>query len=246
MNTQRRDGRLFNQLRPIKIIRNVNKYAMGSALIEMGETRVLCCMTVEHKVPSFLKGTGSGWLTAEYGMLPASTPERNPRTNNQSGRSQEIRRMIGRVLRSVVNLKNLGEKTIFVDCDVLQADGGTRTASINGSFCAVIDGLVLMKKRNLLLLPILRDCIGAVSVGIVNGNKYLDLNYSEDSIAEVDFNVIMNSRGEFAEIQGAAEGMFFTHGELDELIELAKEGINQIIQLEKEALRNELQILSGY
>ena len=246
MNTQRKDGRKYDELRPIKITRRVSKYAIGSALIEMGETKVLCCVTVEDKVPSFLKGAGNGWLTAEYGMLPASTPERNLRTNNQSGRSREIKRIIGRVLRSAVNLKNLGERTIVVDCDVLQADGGTRTASINGAFCALIDGLVLMKKRNLLMLPILRDCIGAVSVGIVNGNIYLDLNYSEDSIAEVDFNVIMNSKGEFAEIQGAAEGMFFTHKELDELIEISKKGINQIIHLEREILKNELQILSGY
>ncbi len=246
MNMSRKDGRMPDELRPMKITRNVSKYAIGSSLIEMGETRVLCCVTVEDKVPPFLKGTGTGWLTAEYGMLPAATPERNPRSNSQSGRSQEIRRMIGRVLRSVVNLRNLGERTILVDCDVLQADGGTRTASINGSFCALIDGLVLMKRRNQLRLPILRDCIGAVSVGIVSGNKYLDLNYSEDSIAEVDFNVVMNSKGEFVEIQGAAEGRFFTRSELDELIEIARKGISQIIQVEKETLKDELQILSGY
>jgi len=242
----RKDGRLPDQLRPIRITRNISKYAVGSVLIEMGETKVLCCVTVEDRVPPFLQGTGSGWVTAEYGMLPASTPERNPRTSNQTGRSQEIRRMIGRVLRAAVNLKNIGERTLIIDCDVIQADGGTRTASINGAFCAIVDALVQMKKKNLLMLPVLRECIGAVSVGLVNGNKYLDLNYSEDSIAQVDFNVVMNSKGEFVEIQGAAEGMFFSRNELDQLLVIAQKGINEIIETEKNLLKNELQILSGY
>jgi len=246
MMNLRKDGRQWNQLRNIVITRNICKYAIGSTIIEMGETKVLCCVTIEDKVPPFLKGSGTGWLTAEYGMLPVSTPERNQRTNSQSGRSQEIRRMIGRVLRSTINLKNLGERTIIVDCDVLQADGGTRTASINGAFCALVDALVQMKKRNILTLPILKDCIGAISVGIVNGNKYLDLNYYEDSMAQVDFNVVMNSKSEFVEIQGAAEGMFFTKSELDQLLEIAKNGIKEIIEIEKNILKNELQTLSGY
>ncbi|MCX7705793.1 MAG: ribonuclease PH [bacterium] len=242
----RRDGRKPDELRQINITRNISKYAIGSVIIAMGETKVLCCVTIEDKVPAFLQGSGTGWITAEYGMLPASTPERSLRSTSQSGRSQEIRRMIGRALRAAVNLRNIGERTIIVDCDVIQADGGTRTASINGAFCAVIDGLVQMKKRNLITLPVLRNCIGAVSVGIVNGNKYLDLNYSEDSMAQVDFNVVMNSKGEFIEIQGAAEGMAFSQNELNELITIAKQGISKIIRIEEEFLKNELQILSGY
>ncbi|MCM8825732.1 MAG: ribonuclease PH [Candidatus Omnitrophica bacterium] len=242
----RRDGRAEDQLRDIRIERNVCKHAIGSAIIEMGETKVLCCATVEDKVPSFLEGTGTGWITAEYGMLPASTPQRNLRTNSQSGRSQEIRRMIGRSLRAAVNLKNIGEHTIMVDCDVIQADGGTRTASINGAFCALVDGLVQMKKRNLIMLPVLRECIAAVSVGIVNGKLCIDLDYSEDSMAQVDFNVVMNSKNEFIEIQGAAEGRSFKYDELTRLIALAEKGIQQIISIEREILKNELQILSGY
>ncbi|MCM8759431.1 MAG: ribonuclease PH [Candidatus Omnitrophica bacterium] len=245
MNT-RKDGRQPDELRHINITRNVSKYALGSVLIEMGDTRVLCCATIEDKVPPFLQGTGNGWITAEYGMLPVSTPERILRTNSQSGRSQEIRRMIGRALRAAVNLRNIGERTIIVDCDVIQADGGTRTASINGSFCAVVDTLVQMKRRNLITLPVLRSCIGAVSVGIVNGNKYLDLNYSEDSMAQLDFNVVMNNKGNFIEIQGAAEGMDFSFNELSELISIAEKGIKKIIKIEEEFLKNELQILSGY
>lgn len=242
----RKDGRQADQLRDINITRSITKYSIGSVIIEMGETKVLCCATLEDKVPQFLQGTGSGWITAEYGMLPASTPERSLRNNSQSGRSQEIRRMIGRALRAAVNLRNIGERTIIVDCDVIQADGGTRTASINGAFCAVVDGLVQMKKRNLITLPVLKDWIAAVSVGIVNGNIYLDLNYSEDSMAQVDFNVVMNSNGNFIEIQGAAEGMSFSRNELDALISVAEKGIKQIIEIEKEFLKNEFQILSGY
>lgn len=242
----RKDGRMPDQLRQINITRNISKYAIGSVLVEMGETKVLCCITCEEKVPLFLQDTGQGWITAEYGMLPASTPERNLRTNSQSGRSQEIKRMIGRVLRAAINLRNIGERTFIVDCDVIQADGGTRTASINGAFCALVDALVQMKKKNLIKLPVLKDFIGAVSVGIVNGKMYLDLNYSEDSIAQVDFNVVMNSKGEFVEIQGAAEGMFFSHNELGSLIKLAEKGISEIIEIEKIFLKNEIQILSGY
>ncbi|MCM8822767.1 MAG: ribonuclease PH [Candidatus Omnitrophica bacterium] len=242
----RKDGRTEEQIRHITIARNISRYAIGSTVIEMGETKVLSCITVEDKVPPFLQGTGAGWITAEYGMLPASTPQRNLRTNSQSGRSQEIRRMIGRSLRAAVNLKNIGERTIIVDCDVIQADGGTRTASINGAFCALVDALVQMKKRNLIMLPVLKEYIGAISVGIVNGKMYIDLNYSEDSMAQVDFNVVMNSKNEFIEIQGSAEGKSFKHNELERLLALAEKGIQQIISTEREFLKNELQILSGY
>ena len=246
MNDTRKDGRGPDELRQMKITRNVVKHAIGSALAEMGDTKVMCCVSIEDKVPLFLRNSGSGWLTAEYGMLPASTPERVQRTNNLGGRSQEIQRLIGRALRSVLNLKHFGERTFWVDCDVLQADGGTRTAAINGAFCALVDALVYLKQRNMLMLPVLRDCLAAVSVGIVSGQHYLDLCYAEDSVAQVDFNVVMTGKGEFVEVQGSAEGTFFSRKSLDQLLASAEKGIKEIIALQRTILKNELNILSGY
>jgi ribonuclease PH len=246
MNEMRKDGRTADQLRRVKITRNIVKHAIGSALVEMGDTKVICCVSMEEKVPQFLRNSGTGWLTAEYGMLPASTPERTQRMPYPAGRNQEIQRLIGRALRSVINLKHFGERTLWVDCDVLQADGGTRTAAINGAFCALVDALVFMKQRNILMLPVLRDCLAAVSVGIVGNHQYLDLCYAEDSIAQVDFNVVMTGKGEFVEIQGSAEGTFFSRKSLDSILALAEKGITEIISLEKTILKDELQILAGY
>ncbi|MCL4377036.1 MAG: ribonuclease PH [Actinobacteria bacterium] len=245
MEILRKDKRRFDQLRPIKITRNVNKYALGSALIEMGDTKVLCCVSMEEKVPLFLKNTGSGWLTAEYGMMPLSCPERIMRTSYSSGRNMEIQRLVGRALRSIVYLKNLGEKTLWIDCDVIQADGGTRTAAINGSFIALVDALYVLNKRNILAIPALKDYISAISVGIVNGECYLDLSYSEDSIAQVDFNVVMNGRGEFVELQGTAEGASFSKELLDKIIALAGNGIKEIITIQKDTLKDEIKSLLG-
>lgn len=245
MEILRKDNRKFGQLRPIKITRNVNKYAYGSALIEMGDTKVLCCVSMEEKVPSFLKNTGSGWLTAEYGMMPLSCPERIMRANYSSGRNKEIQRLIGRALRSVMYLKNLGEKTLWVDCDVIQADGGTRTAAINGGFIALVDALCVLNKKNVLKIPVLKDYVSAISVGIVNGEDYLDLSYSEDSMAQVDFNVVMNGNGEFVELQGTAEGTFFSKERLDNLIALAGSGIKEIIEIQKNLLKDEIKNLLG-
>jgi ribonuclease PH len=240
MEILRKDNRKCDQLRTIKITRNVNKYALGSALIEMGDTKVLCCVSMEEKVPLFLKNTGSGWLTAEYGMMPLSCPDRIMRTNYSSGRNMEIQRLVGRSLRSIVYLKNLGERTLWVDCDVIQADGGTRTAAINGGFFALVDALSLLNKRNILKMSVLKDYISAISVGIVNGEFYLDLSYNEDSIAQVDFNVVMNGHGEFVELQGTAEGISFSQNQLEKLISLANKGIKEIITIQKDILKDEI------
>ncbi len=245
MEILRKDKRRFDQLRPIKITRNVNKYALGSTLIEMGDTKVLCCVSMEEKVPLFLKNTGKGWLTAEYGMMPLSCPERIMRANFSSGRNMEIQRLIGRALRSVVHFKNIGERTLRIDCDVIQADGGTRTAAINGAFISLVDALSVLNKRNMLTIPVLKDYISAVSVGIVDGECYLDLSYKEDSIAQVDFNVVMNGSGEFIELQGTAEGISFSKTRLDEIISLAGKGIKEIIAIQKDMLKDEIKSLLG-
>ncbi|MDI3529424.1 MAG: ribonuclease [Thermoanaerobacter sp.] len=233
------DGREFNELRPIKITRNFNKFAEGSVLIEMGNTKVICTASIEDKVPPFQKGTGKGWITSEYGMLPRATETRNPREvtkGRPSGRTMEIQRLIGRSLRSVVDLDVLGEKTIWIDCDVIQADGGTRTASITGSFIALADALnKLVEKGNIPKIP-LKGFVAAVSVGIVEGNELLDLSFQEDSNALVDMNVVMTDKGEIVEIQGTGEGGPFTKQNLTDLLSLAEYGIEQIIKIQKEVL----------
>jgi ribonuclease PH len=216
-------------------------HAEGSVLIESGNTRVLCTCSVEDRVPGFLKGKGQGWLTAEYGMLPRSTHTRMDREaarGKQSGRTQEIQRLIGRALRAVVDLGALGERTLQIDCDVLQADGGTRTASITGAYVAVADALSSMKKSGMLSAEAspLRDSVAAVSVGIVAGVPYLDLDYSEDSTAHTDMNVVMTGSGGFVEVQGTAEGAPFSHDELQQLLALAKGGITRLTELQRASL----------
>ncbi len=235
----RPSGRSSNQLRPIQINRNFTQHAEGSVLIEMGETRVLCTASVEEGVPRFLKGKKQGWLTAEYGMLPRATHSRNNREaarGKQSGRTQEIQRLIGRSLRAAVDLKLLGEYTITIDCDVLQADGGTRTASISGACIALVDAInYLIRKKKLKTNP-LKHMIAAVSVGIYQGEPVLDLDYPEDSVAETDMNVVMNEEKGIIEIQGTAEGATFNQAELLEMMKLAEQGIKEIIEAQKAAL----------
>ncbi len=235
----RNDGRQADQLRPVKITRNYIKHAEGSVLIEMGDTKVICTATIEEKVPPFLKGSGKGWITAEYSMLPRSAPTRVPRESSRgkvTGRTHEIQRLIGRSLRSIVNLEKLGERTIHIDCDVIQADGGTRTASITGSFVALIDSLdKLLENKSIEKLPV-NECLAAVSVGKINGEILLDLDYSEDSVAEVDMNIIMTEHGKFVEVQGTAEDSPFSKDELESLLEYGKNGVNQLIAVQKQVM----------
>ena len=245
MEIKRKSGRGYEELREIRITRGFLKYALGSCLIEMGDTKVICAVNIEDKVPQWLKDTGSGWITAEYSLLPSSTSERVPRSINLSGRSQEIQRMIGRSLRGIIDLKKLEERTLWIDCDVIQADGGTRTAAINGGFIAIVEALTKLRKSGNLKVPIIRDYLGAVSVGIVHGNFLLDLDYSEDFVASVDMNVVMTGSGEFIEIQGTAEGYPFKKGELEKLLSLAEKGIKKIIEIEKEILKDEIEFLLG-
>ena len=236
---QRIDGRKNEQIRPVKIIRNYLKHAEGSVLIEMGDTRVICTASVDDKVPPFIKGTGKGWITSEYGMLPRSTEVRKPRESAMGkvdGRTMEIQRLIGRALRSIVNLEKLGEITIYIDCDVIQADGGTRTASITGSFVALVDALYkLVQQEKLEEMP-LNGYIAAVSVGIKDGEAILDLNYSEDSTCQVDMNMVMTDKGEFIEIQGTGEESPFNKTQLREMMELAEKGIQELIEIQKQSL----------
>lgn len=233
------DQRAENQLRPIKITRNYTRYAEGSVLVEFGHTKVLCTASIENSVPRFLKGQGQGWVTAEYGMLPRSTHTRSDREaarGKQSGRTQEIQRLIGRSLRAMVDLKKLGENTITIDCDVIQADGGTRTASITGAAVALIDAMnVLLEKKKIKNDP-LKGLVAAVSVGIHNGEALLDLNYDEDSTCETDLNVVMTQSGEFIEIQGTAEEKPFTREQANEMFALAEEGIKQLVEEQQKAL----------
>ena len=245
MEMKRKGNREYDEIRELKITKNFLKYAAGSCLIEMGDTRILCAANIEEKVPVWLKDSGSGWVTAEYSLLPSSTSERIPRNSNLSGRSQEIQRMIGRSLRGVVNLKNLGERTIWIDCDVLQADGGTRTAAVTGGFISLVLALNNLKKANLIRIPIIKDYLAGISVGIVYGNYLLDLDYSEDSVASVDMNIIMTGSKEFVEIQGTGEGYAFSKKQLDTLITLAEKGIDEIIQIEKEIIKDEVKFLLG-
>lgn len=233
------DGRENNQIRKISIERHVTKHAEGSVLIECGDTKVLCTAMVEEKVPRFMKGENRGWLTAEYSMLPSSCITRKSRERNRvDGRSQEIQRLIGRALRSVVKLEELGERTIWIDCDVLQADGGTRTASITGAFVALVDTLQKLKEEGQIETMPLRCGLSAVSVGIVEGEELLDLCYEEDSAAHVDMNVIMSSDGEIIEIQGTGEKAPFTKNALINLLQLAEDGNKDLMNAQKEALKD--------
>ena len=234
-----RKDRSFNKMRDISFETNVNIHADGSCLVKFGNTHVLCLATIDEKVPHWLKNTGKGWITAEYGMLPRSTNTRMDREaakGKQSGRTQEIQRLIGRSLRSVIDLSNLGERQIKVDCDVLQADGGTRTASINGGFIALYIAIDKIKKNYNLQKPIVKNFIGAISAGIVENKSLLDLNYEEDSKAEVDANFVISGTGEIAEIQVTGEEFFFTESQFGELFSLAKNGIAEIIKKQKELL----------
>ncbi len=233
---KRMDERKPDQLRPVKITQNFQKYALGSCLIEFGNTRVVCAASVDQKVPPFLKGKGKGWLSSEYGMLPASCTERIQRESSKgkvSGRTQEIQRLIGRSLRAILDMECLGEQMIWIDCDVLQGDGGTRTASITGSMIALSHAIHKMMKVGILQKNPIKDYVAAVSVGIVNGVPYLDLCYEEDSKAEVDMNVVMTGSGKLIEIQGTAEGNPFSEKEMMQLVGLAKKGIKQILQVQK-------------
>jgi ribonuclease PH len=238
----RHDQRRPDQLRPVRITRHFTRHAEGSVLVEFGDTRVLCTASVEEGVPGFLRGKGQGWLTAEYGMLPRSTHTRSAREaarGKQSGRTQEIQRLIGRSLRSVVDLAAIGERQIIIDCDVLQADGGTRTASVTGACVAVCDALDGLVASGLLEKSPLRDMVAAVSVGIVNGQPVLDLDYIEDSDCDTDMNVVMTGSGGMIEVQGTAEGAPFSRAELDALLGLAEHGIAQLVETQKIALAQE-------
>ena len=237
---QRPSGRRHDELRPVRLTRNYTKHAEGAVLVEFGDTKVICTASVDEKVPSFLKGKGQGWMTAEYGMLPRSTNTRSDREaarGKQSGRTQEIQRLIGRSLRSVFDLPGLGERTIHIDCDVIQADGGTRTAAITGGFVAAYDAVRWLRERGMIeKLPVL-DYVAAVSVGVFQGTPLLDLDYVEDSACETDMNVVMTGSGGFVEVQGTAEGRPFTREQMDTLLELARQGITSLLAAQKKALQ---------
>ena len=235
----RPSSRQANELRSIRITRSYTKHAEGSVLVEFGDTKVLCTASVEEKVPGFLRGKGRGWLTAEYGMLPRATNTRTDREaarGKQSGRTQEIQRLIGRSLRAIADLSLLGERTIQIDCDVIQADGGTRTASITGACVAVHDAVTLLLGQGLIAASPLRDFVAAVSVGMYQGTPVLDLDYAEDSACDTDMNVVMTGSGGFVEVQGTAEGAPFSRKEMDALLVLAQEGIAQLVLKQKLAL----------
>ena len=235
--TVRADGRAADQLRSIKITRDYLRHPEGSVLVEFGDTKVICTASIEEKVPQFLKGQGKGWVTAEYGMLPRSTNTRmNRERSGPSGRSQEIQRLVGRSLRAVVEMAKLGERTVWVDCDVIQADGGTRTAAITGSFIAMADAIGTVVRAGALPGTPVRDCVAAISVGIVGGAPTLDLNYVEDSSAEVDMNVVMTGAGAFVEVQGTAEQTPFGRDSLDAMLALAEQGIGRLIALQRRAV----------
>ena len=230
------DGRKAGDLRPVRMTLDAQSFAEGSVLIETGQTRVLCAVSIEDGVPSFLRGTGQGWITAEYAMLPRSTLTRTPRETQPRGRTSEIRRLIGRSLRAAVDLDALGERTLIADCDVLQADGGTRTAAISGAYVALHKALeTLVARKKLATLPI-STAVAATSVGIVRDKVLLDLCYEEDVAADVDFNVVMTDTGEFVEVQGTAEGKPFSKAALDEVLAVAESGINQIFEHQRSVL----------
>ena len=234
-------SRAFDQLRPIVLTRGYTMHAEGSVLIEFGSTKVLCTASVEEKVPGHKKGSGEGWVTAEYGMLPRATHTRNDREaarGKQSGRTQEIQRLIGRSLRAVFDLAKLGERTIQLDCDVIQADGGTRTAAITGAFVAAQDAVSQLHLQGKLKESPIRDHVAAISVGIVQGTPLLDLEYTEDSACDTDMNVVMTGTGHFIEVQGTAEGAAFTRLEMDALLGLAEKGIRDLVLIQKQSLLN--------
>ena len=237
---KRPSGRAADQMREIRITRNYTKHAEGAVLVEFGDTKVICTVSVEAGVPRFLKGQGQGWLTAEYGMLPRATGTRTKReaaAGKQGGRTLEIQRLIGRSLRAALDLTKLGENTLYIDCDVIQADGGTRTASITGASVALIDALAAMKKRGALKQDPFRHLVAAVSVGMYEGVPVLDLDYPEDSSAETDLNVVMTDAGGFIEVQGTAEGKPFQPEELNAMLELARQGIEQLFAIQRAALQ---------
>ena len=239
---KRPSGRTAEQLRTVRITRNYTKHAEGSVLVEFGDTKVICTVSVESGVPRFLKGQGQGWLTAEYGMLPRATGERTQREasrGKQGGRTLEIQRLIGRSLRAALDMSKLGENTLYVDCDVIQADGGTRTASITGAMVALVDALAVMKKRGALKGEPLKQMIAAVSVGMYQGEAVLDLDYPEDSAAETDLNVVMTSQGGFIEVQGTAEGEPFQPEQLNAMLLLARQGLQQLFEAQQAALHND-------
>ncbi|MCH8243943.1 MAG: ribonuclease PH [Planctomycetes bacterium] len=237
----RRDGRKAADLRPIEIVRGYTENAAGSVLIRAGKTMVLCTASWEQGVPRWKTGQGTGWVTAEYDMLPGSTSERKRRNRNKvDGRTQEIQRLIGRSMRSVVDLKVLGENSILIDCDVLQADGGTRTASITGAYIALCDAIKMARTKKWIKQSPIREPVAAISVGRVNGRMLLDLDYLEDVGADVDMNVVMTGSGRFIEVQGTGEEATFTRAELDKLLRLAARGIKQLVELQKKALRKRI------
>ncbi len=236
----RHSGRAPDELRKVRFVRSFTRHAEGSVLAEFGDTRVLCTASIEDGVPGFLRGKGQGWVTAEYGMLPRATHTRSPREaarGKQTGRTQEIQRLIGRSLRAIIDLSALGERTVTLDCDVLQADGGTRTAAITGSYVALVDACAALVRRGTLKASPLHGQIAAVSVGIIGGTPMLDLDYVEDSGAETDMNVVMKDGGAFVEVQGTAEGHAFRRHELDALLDLAAGGIQQLFDKQLEALQ---------
>jgi ribonuclease PH len=234
----RADGRANNQLRPVSLETGYSKYAEGSCLAQFGDTVVLCTASVAREIPRWMMGSArGGWVTAEYGMIPRATSERTPRNRiQQSGRTYEIQRLVGRALRAIVDLPALGERTVTLDCDVLQADGGTRTAAVTGAYVALIEALARLKNEGAVKSIPTFEALAAVSVGVVSGDVMLDLAYSEDSVASVDMNVVMTASGKFVEVQGTAEGMPFTRERLDEMLDLAAAGIKQLIAAQREAL----------
>jgi len=237
----RSGGRNADQLRPIRITRHYTMHAEGAVLIEFGNTRVLCTASVEEKVPPHKRGSGEGWVTAEYGMLPRATHQRSDREaarGKQSGRTQEIQRLIGRSLRAVFDLKALGERTIQIDCDVIQADGGTRTAAITGAWVAAQDAVTTLLAAGKIAASPITGAVAAVSVGIVQGQPLLDLEYVEDVACDTDMNVVMTGAGHYVEVQGTAEGAAFSRREMDQLLTLAEKGIAELVQLQQESLRN--------
>ena len=236
---QRPSGRNANQHRNVEIIRNYTKHAEGSVLVKFGDTHVLCTASVDEKVPGFLKGKGQGWVTAEYGMLPRSTGSRMDREaakGKQSGRTQEIQRLIGRSLRAIIDLEKLGERSIQIDCDVIQADGGTRTASITGAYVALHDAISFLLAKNLITASPLKDSVAAISVGVYKGLPVLDLDYIEDSDCDTDMNIVMTGKGGFVEIQGTAEGEPFSDTDMQAMLDLAKAGIQELSAKQKQVL----------
>ena len=232
----REGGRSPRQIRPLKFERGVLSHAEGSAMVSLGRTRVLCSASVEDRAPGWLRGQGKGWVTAEYGMLPRSTGDRTPRTSQTGGRAQEIQRLIGRSLRAVTDLSTFGERTIILDCDVLEADGGTRTAAIDGALVALHDAFVTLSNRGRLTGPPLRDTVAAISVGLVGGTACLDLDYAEDSTAQVDMIVVMTGAGRFVEVQGTGESVSFSEAELRALIRLARTGVRRVVTAQRRLL----------